>query len=203
MNERAVRSVFAVLVAAGVALGLWAVAADRSAFMSPAPGAAIVSVDPTIARAPVTSRAAASAVASAPVVPARPFDRPASFGVRLGAIGQPPPDTVVQVSSDLTSVGAVFDTVFAPYGFAAREGDLGDTASGVGSDALVVQVLASTSREGTSALALAGRNMLIDMTAVTVGKVLTGGQYDGTVVFVRRGHGLVPVLTAVTVPRRH
>jgi hypothetical protein len=205
LSSRAVAGFFGALVVVGVALGLWAVATDRSAMIDPAS----ISSGPSSTAAMVATTAPspapkhpATSTAGVPVVPPRPFDRPASFGARLTAVTEPPPDTLVLAASNAASDGATYDTVFAPYGFAAREGDLRDPTTGTGSDALVVQVLASTSREGTAALSLSGRNVLLDLTPKTAGKVVTGGQYNGTVVLVRRGAGLVPVLTVVWVPKK-
>jgi hypothetical protein len=134
----------------------------------------------------------------------RPTDRPASYGEPLGAVLQPPPDTLVLVASAVSSVGAAYDTAFAPYGYASREGDGRGLSNGAGADGLVVKVISSTARAGTgSGLVLSDRNLLVGLTAATRGKVATGGLYMGTVVFVRSGDGLVPILTAVAVASRH
>ena len=115
---------------------------------------------------------------------------------------RPPPDTIVLVASQVASAGAAYDTVFAPYGSTAREGDPRDPTPGA--DGLVIKVIASTPAAGTGArLVLSGRNLLVGLTKRTLGKVVTGGQYSGTIVLVRRDTGLVPVLTTVMVAREH
>ena len=206
MDVRGVRTDMTALVVLGVALGLWAVATDRSAFVAPAPAGTAadfyVSTVPTPEAGPTAT--ASATLTPVPFVAPRPADRPASFGERLGVVTEPPPDTLVLAASNVASAGATYDTVFAPYGFAAREGDLRDPSNGSGADALVIGVIGSTPRAGTGArLALSDRNVLVGLTPTTLGKVVTGGQYLGTIVLVKRGNGLVPVLTMVMVPRRH
>ena len=199
MSSRALPVILGVLVAAGVALGLTAVISDRSAVRRPGPAATASSTSATTgtgAQAPAGS----SSGAPRPAAP-RPTDRPASYGEPLGVVQLPPPDTVVLVASRAASEGATYDTVFTPYGFAARASDLRDPAAGA--DGLVVKVIASTPGAGTGPrLVLSGRNLLVGLTAHTLGKVVTGGQYSGTIVLLRRGSGLVPVLTTVMVARR-
>ena len=196
-----VRGVLVALVCVGVALGLAAVVSDRSAMNRPesetiTPSATTTATQSTVIADDATSTPVRTAVS-------RPSDRPASYGEPLGAVVQPPPDTIVLVASNVASDGATYDTVFAPYGFSSRQGDGLDRTGGAGADALVIKVIDSTPRAGTGGgLVLSNRNLLVELAPQTLGKVAAGGQYSGSIAFVTAGPGLVPVLTTVLVARR-
>ena len=135
--------------------------------------------------------------------PDRPAAQPASFGEPLDVVSVPPPDTIALVGSLATTVGATYVVDFAPYGYAGASGGLQDPGGPSNATALIIKVVEGVPRNAAAArLPLSQKNLLVQLTRSTTGKVTTGGWYRGNIVFVQRPTGLVPALTLVYVPKK-